>query len=98
MPGANPNVIKSEKLSNCFPIIDSALKVLATSPSKKSNNAPKNIAIPALLSWFSNDSNIAVIPHSILDSVIMLGILATITFIMLQYYREFCVILWTNIQ
>ena len=41
--GASPNVIRSARESNSFPIEELTLSNLATNPSKKSNIAPRII-------------------------------------------------------
>ena len=69
-----PNVIKSAKLSSCFPISLLDFSNLAKKPSKKSRNAPTMIHEEAKVRLPPMAKRIAKIPNAKLPKVIRLGI------------------------
>ena len=71
--GAKPNVIKSAKLSSCFPISPLTLSNLAKKPSKKSRNAPKMMQVEAKVKLPPKAKRIAKIPNDKFPKVIRLG-------------------------
>ena len=71
--GAKPNVIKSAKLSSCFPISPLDLSNLAKKPSKKSRNAPIMIHLEANVKLPPKAKRIAKIPNTRFPNVIRLG-------------------------
>ena len=71
--GAKPNVIKSAKLSSCFPISPLDLSNLAKKPSKKSRNAPKRMHVEANVKLPPKAKRIAKIPNARFAKVIRLG-------------------------
>ena len=72
--GATPKLIRSAKLSSCFPKSPLTLNNLASIPSKKSKNWPIIMNIPASVKCAWNARNIAINPQLKLESVKILGI------------------------
>ena len=89
--GAKPNVIKSAKESNSFPIGEDVLSNRAENPSKKSKTAPQKIRNTA----HSKSINCVVetimepTPHNKLHNVMQLGICLFISNIFVQVTRFF---------
>ena len=78
--GNKPKDIRSAKESNCFPILETALSILALNPSKKSKTAANPIKYAAAVKFPPKASTIPTHPQSKLQQVKKLGIFFLIRF------------------